>query len=268
VVALLFGGGGSGGTAWAAGAAPALAVPEGAQSGLNLRSTTSGAEVSIDGDSVGQTPVSKVLGLPAGEHTIRVARPGFAPYIDVFRTKPGQVAKIDVELVPVAGVISLTSPTGAVRVFVDDKYIGDAPVESELTPGSHQVRVERGGFYPESFAVSAAEGSTAGAKPLPAQGAAAAQVVSEVVGVDDRRRRGGGGRHGDHRAGGAANPQGCLRQRRYVRHRPGQHPRRPDHVPTAASPGHPLLSRCAFEPLEQLGADSIDIGQAELAVQR
>jgi hypothetical protein len=158
VVALLFGGGGSGGTAWAAGAAPALAVPEGAQSGLNLRSTTSGAEVSIDGDSVGQTPVSKVLGLAAGEHTIRVARPGFAPYIDVFRTKPGQVAKIDVELVPVAGVISLTSPTGAVRVFVDDKYIGDAPVESELTPGSHQVRVERGGFYPESFAVSAVAG--------------------------------------------------------------------------------------------------------------
>ena len=133
-------------------------LPEGAQSGLNLHCTPDDAEVFIDGDSVGKTPLKSVLPLKIGEHTIRVSRPGFTPYIDVFKAKDGQVAKLEVELVPISGVLRLTSTTTGVRVFVDEKYSGDAPIETELTTGSHAVRVERPGFYPESFTVSAVAG--------------------------------------------------------------------------------------------------------------
>jgi hypothetical protein len=133
-------------------------LPEGAASGVNIKCTPAEAEVFIDGDSVGKTPLGKVLPLTVGEHTIRVSRPGFTPYIDVFKAKSAQVTKLDVELVPISGVLRLASATPAARVFVDDKYVGDAPVEAEMTVGAHAVRVELGGFYPESFNVSAVAG--------------------------------------------------------------------------------------------------------------
>jgi len=154
-------------------AAPAAATPAAAaaKSGLSLHCTPNDADIFIDGDSVGKSPIAQVLPLAVGEHTIRVSRPGYAPYIDVFRVKEGQVAKLEVEIVPISGVLHLTSST-AVRVFVDEKYVGEAPIDSELTVGAHKVRVERGGFYPESFAVSAVAGQViekaVDLKPLPA----------------------------------------------------------------------------------------------------
>lgn len=135
-----------------------LQVPAGAASGLSLRCTPGDAEVFIDGDSVGKTPIKGVLPLKVGEHTIRVSRPGFTPFIDVFKAKDGQVAKLEVELVPISGVLRLVSETPGARVFVDDKYAGDAPVETELTTGSHTVRVEKPGFYADTFSVSAVAG--------------------------------------------------------------------------------------------------------------
>lgn len=138
--------------------AQAVAVPAGAASGLSLRCTPAEAEVFIDGDSVGKTPLKGVLPLKVGEHTIRVSRPGFTPFIDVFKAKDGQVAKLEVELVPISGVLRVASETPGARVFVDDKYAGDVPVETELTTGSHTVRVEKPGFYSDTFSVSAVAG--------------------------------------------------------------------------------------------------------------
>jgi len=142
----------------AAAQADTSAVPAGAASGLSLRCTPHEAEVFVDGESIGRTPLPRVFPLTAGEHTIRVSRPGFTPFVDVFKAKEGQVAKLDVELVPITGVLRLTAEGDAVRVFIDQRYAGDAPVEAELSVGSHKVRVERAGYAPETFAVNAVAG--------------------------------------------------------------------------------------------------------------
>jgi hypothetical protein len=144
--------------AFAAGPQPAVTLPEGAASGLFLRCTPDDSEVFIDGDSIGKTPLGKVYPLKVGEHTIRVSRPGFTPYIDVFKAKQGQVAKLEVELVPISGVLRLAADGQNSRVFIDDRYVGDAPVEAEMDVGQHAVRVERAGFYPENFTVAAVAG--------------------------------------------------------------------------------------------------------------
>jgi len=64
------------------------------------------------------------------------------------------------------------APPTTVRVFVDDKYMGQPPLETELAIGSHTVRIERGGYYPDTFTASAVAGQTveheAVLKPLPA----------------------------------------------------------------------------------------------------
>ena len=101
---------------------------------------------------------------------------GFTPHIDVFKIKAGQTTRIEVELTPISGVLGITSSSvkdgPAVRVFIDDKFFGKAPLETEMPLGNHQVRVERPGYYSESFAVKAEPGKRIDKdvelKPLPA----------------------------------------------------------------------------------------------------
>jgi len=138
--------------------------------------STEGAELFLDGELIGQTPFKDVIPLASGEHTIRVSRLGYTPYIDVFKIKAGQTTKIEVDLTPISGVLGITSNTvkdgPAVRVFIDDKFFGKAPLETEIPLGNHQIRVERPGFYSETFSVKAEPGKRVDKdvelKPLPA----------------------------------------------------------------------------------------------------
>ncbi len=150
--------------------APALA-----KTLLRVLCSTDGAELVLDGEVLGTTPFKEPFPVSPGEHTIRVSRLGFTPYIDVFKAKPGQTTKFDVELTPIAGVLGITAKSvqdgPAVRVFIDDKFFGKAPLETELPLGNHQVRVERPGFYSETFEIKAEPGKRIDKdielKPLP-----------------------------------------------------------------------------------------------------
>ena len=129
------------------------------QTGLLVRCPTEQADVYIDGEVAGKTPLAAPLPLSPGEHTIRVSRPGYTPFIDVFKVKNGQVTKLDVEILPISGVLRVTVKGGGEgRVFVDDRYSGPTPLEAEVPTGSHAVRVERYGYFPESFSVSSVAG--------------------------------------------------------------------------------------------------------------
>ena len=137
--------------------------------------STEGAELSIDGELIGQTPFGDIVPLSPGEHTIRVSRLGFTPHRR-HQGQNGQTSKIEVDLTPISGVLGITSTSvkdgPAVRVFIDDKFFGKAPLETEVPLGNHQVRVERPGYYSETFAIKAEPGKRIDKdvelKPLPA----------------------------------------------------------------------------------------------------
>src|SRR3954453_12523450 len=105
---------------------PALAKPAAAPvanpGSLVLPSIVDGAEVFIDGNKVGLTPLPP-LPLPAGEHTIKVVKLGFSPYIDVFSINKKKETKLDAEPQPVAGVVKVTVNVEQAHVFVDGKFI-------------------------------------------------------------------------------------------------------------------------------------------------
>ena len=129
-----------------------------ATTGLNLRCNPEKADVFVDGEKVGQTPLAGPHALSVGEHTIRVSRPGYTPFIDVFRVKSGSLTALEVELIPISGVLRVNTEGKTAHVYVDNKYVGDTPSESELSTGSHSVRVEMPGHTPESFSVTAVAG--------------------------------------------------------------------------------------------------------------
>jgi hypothetical protein len=136
---------------------PALASPRSAA--LEISSATAGAEVFIDGERIGTIPLGAPLtSLPPGEHTIKVVKPGFAPYIDVFKIDRKRPTRVEVELVPVAGVLKVKASVEAARVYVDGKFIGEAPITAEVSVGARAVQVSKGGFKDFFQNVSAVAG--------------------------------------------------------------------------------------------------------------
>jgi len=121
------------------------AEPRGSGS-LVLNATTLGAEVYVDGERVGSTPLPGPVPLSADEHTLKVIKPGYAPLIDVIRVVRRRVTKIDVDLTPVAAILRVRSSVPEARVFVDGKFVGQAPLETELPVGARSVQVSRAGY--------------------------------------------------------------------------------------------------------------------------
>jgi hypothetical protein len=113
---------------------------------LVLQGSTVGAEIFIDGERIGVTPLAGPLTLTAEEHTIKIVKPGYAPMIDVVRVQKRKQTKLDVELTPVAGILRVRANIAEARVFVDGKFVGEAPIESELPVGARAIQVSHGGY--------------------------------------------------------------------------------------------------------------------------
>jgi hypothetical protein len=127
---------------------------------LIIDSSTTGAEVFVDGELVGKVPLGGPVYLSPGEHTIKVVKPGFAPMIDVFTIGRKKPTKLDVELVPVTAVLKVTSTVEKARVFVDGKFVGEAPLTAELDVGPRAIQVSKGGYRDFFQNVSAVAGQT------------------------------------------------------------------------------------------------------------
>jgi len=138
-------------------AASADAQRRGRTGTLVLAGDFPGAEVFIDAESVGRMPLEP-LELEAGNHTIRVAQPGYTEYTEVFRIRPRQETALTVDMLPVSMALTVqTEPEGA-QVFVDGRFAGEAPVEVDLLEGEHSIRITRAGYREAIRTVEAAPG--------------------------------------------------------------------------------------------------------------
>jgi hypothetical protein len=126
---------------------------------LALKSTVEGAEVYVDGVRLGLTPLRGSIALAPGEHTYKVTKAGFAPVIDVFRITRRKISKVEVEMLPVAGVLELACNIVDARVYVDGKFVGQTPVkEAEVPIGNHSLLVQKGGYRDAIRKISAVAG--------------------------------------------------------------------------------------------------------------
>jgi hypothetical protein len=112
---------------------------------LDVKCTPGGADVLVDGDKVGVAPMDKPVPVKEGSHTIKVLRLGYAPFLDTFSTKK-KITRLEVELVPVSGVLRVKASVPGARVLVDGKFVGEAPVDVEMDVGARAVQVEKGGY--------------------------------------------------------------------------------------------------------------------------
>jgi predicted Ser/Thr protein kinase len=124
-----------------------LTVPSGE---VTIVTNPPGAEVFIDGRSVGPSPARATV--TVGEHKYTIRRPGMEPYESTFTMKNGAIltkrVNLGGEAIPTGIVEVRTIPPGA-TVYADGSQVGSlTPTSFRLSAGHHTLRVSLPGRPP------------------------------------------------------------------------------------------------------------------------
>ncbi|MFZ5442068.1 MAG: PEGA domain-containing protein [Myxococcota bacterium] len=106
------------------------------------------AKVLIDGEPVGETPLSELVLLGPGKHLVRAERDGCAPDEKSIEVVSGQAQAVELDpksLTAPARVTVECAPAGAL-VSVDADAERRCPFERELTPGTHELVARADGY--------------------------------------------------------------------------------------------------------------------------
>lgn len=104
------------------------------------------AEVSVDGQTVGRTPLAD-LELAAGIHRIAVVAPRYQPWESALSVEGGGISQtVEALLTPGWADVSVTTVPDGATVFVDGVAAGTTPATLELLPGNRTLTLEKDGF--------------------------------------------------------------------------------------------------------------------------
>ncbi len=123
---------------------------------LEVTTGTEGATVFVDGKRLGPTP--QRVDLAAGSHRVRVEKEGFQAFEREVQVVPGRTLEVEARLQAEAPRLSITADVSGAQVFLDRKFIGEAPlVIPDVEPGQHRLNVSAEGYegYAEDIQVSA-----------------------------------------------------------------------------------------------------------------
>jgi hypothetical protein len=121
----------------------AASAPAAATTGMLSITSKIAAEVVLDGEVVGRTPLSRAL--REGEYWLVVRAEGYKPFDRRVRITAGQTLDVTAALAPVARLAIESSPEGA-AVFVDGVRVGITPVVVDVVHGEHAIIVEHRGY--------------------------------------------------------------------------------------------------------------------------
>jgi formylglycine-generating enzyme required for sulfatase activity len=113
---------------------------------ISLQSEPEGASVSVDGKSIGNTPLT--LKLLEGRHDLEVQLDRFKPWHTRLAVVANQPQTLEtVRLQPADGQLAVrTKPSGA-NVMLDKIYVGQTPIELSLTADkTHLIHISKAGY--------------------------------------------------------------------------------------------------------------------------
>jgi len=126
---------------------------------LTVYSSPSDAEVYVDGDYVGKTPLEDYK-LSTGDHSVVVKKNDYQDYRTTVTIEPGKTTKVEATLSEVPATLEVSSDPSGADVYVDSFYKGTTPLTIQLSPGSHTVRITKGDYEVYTTTVTLSPGET------------------------------------------------------------------------------------------------------------
>jgi hypothetical protein len=130
-----------------------LVAIEGLLAHIALHGLVPAADVFVDGERIGKTPLEATVTVAPGAHQVRVSRAGYTPAERSVTLQDG--ARADLTLDPVVdksalgregGRLAITASETQSVLSVDGTEVGVLLASVELPAGPHRIRLERGGF--------------------------------------------------------------------------------------------------------------------------
>lgn len=128
---------------------------------IYVASTPSGASAILDGGTAQLVTPGTFIGVPPGQHNVRVTKPGYqatSADVNVITGATGNVI-VTLDQVVTPGGLSVSSTPPGVGLYVDDLYQGKtAQVVGNLQPGPHKLTVAEPGYVTVSQTVTVIAG--------------------------------------------------------------------------------------------------------------
>jgi hypothetical protein len=117
--------------------------------GLSIGVNEADAQVVIDGESAGTTPLPGPVTVDIGTRLIEVKKPGFVPFSQNVPVGGSKDASLAVKLVAEVheGELTVNAPRSA-TILIDGKRVGVGHFVATLSSGGHTLRVEAPGMRP------------------------------------------------------------------------------------------------------------------------
>ncbi|AEK73694.1 hypothetical protein GQS_09000 [Thermococcus sp. 4557] len=128
---------------------------------LDAYSNPPGAEVYVDEDYLGTTPITDHK-LPLGEHTIKVKMEDYKEYTKTINIELGKTTKVEATLSAIPATFKVSSNPSGADVYINGKYRGTTPLTLELSPGTHSLTISKNGYKEYVMNVTLEAGETVG----------------------------------------------------------------------------------------------------------
>ena len=131
---------------------------------LAVRAAVPGAEVVVDGQPVGRTPLPGTIAVAPGKRSVELRRPGYVPAQRDIALDDGARGELSFDLLEDAGAavphgrLALAVSEPDPDVVVDGRPLGAYRDPMSLPPGPHDLRIARAGFLTAERTVDVPEG--------------------------------------------------------------------------------------------------------------
>jgi PKD repeat protein len=126
-------------------------IPAPAEGGISIDSSPRGAEIFLDGQPAGTTPLL-LEHIPAGDHTLSLSKEGFVDLVfGVVKVRAGEVTRItDIRLTPVStvGTVTIDSVPRGAEIRLNGENYGATPLMVSLNEGVYPLEITSPGYMP------------------------------------------------------------------------------------------------------------------------